>query len=237
MVGKIYLIPTPISEDDDSLKNIPTHNMEILKGLEYFVVENVRTARRFISKCKLGMVIDTLTFIELSEHTAATAVDAMLQPILAGRDCGVMSEAGVPAVADPGALLVAAAHRHNIEVVPLVGPSSIIMSLMASGANGQSFAFNGYLPIKADEREKKILQMTALVSRQNQTQIFIEAPYRNVQLFEALIKSVPAQMKLTVASNITSSCEYIKSYSIERWRREKINDILQKIPVIYVLGN
>lgn len=237
MVGKIYLLPTPISDDEDSLKTIPAYNMELLKGLDYFIVENVRTARRFISKCKLGMVIDDLTFVELSEHTAQNLIDDMLLPVMKGKNCGVMSEAGVPAVADPGADLVAAAHRHGIEIVPLVGPSSIIMSLMASGANGQSFAFNGYLPIKSDERERKIGQMVTLITRQNQTQIFIEAPYRNVQLFEALLKTVPATLKLTVASNITSQAQYIKTKSVEKWKKEKISDMLQKIPVIFVLGN
>lgn len=211
--------------------------MELLKGLDYFIVENVRTARRFISKCKLGMVIDNLEFVELSEHTAQNLIDEMLLPVLKGRNCGLMSEAGVPAVADPGADLVAAAHRHHIEVIPLSGPSSIIMSLMASGANGQSFAFNGYLPVKSEERDRKIGTLVSLILKQNQTQIFIEAPYRNVQLFEALLKTLPANMKLTVASNITGINQYIKTMSIEKWKKEKINDILQKIPVIYVLGS
>lgn len=211
--------------------------MELLKGLDYFIVENVRTARRFISKCKLGMVIDNLEFVELSEHTAQNLIDEMLIPVLKGRNCGLMSEAGVPAVADPGADLVAAAHRHHIEVIPLSGPSSIIMSLMASGANGQSFAFNGYLPVKSEERDRKIGTLVSLILKQNQTQIFIEAPYRNVQLFEALLKTLPANMKLTVASNITGINQYIKTMSIEKWKKEKINDILQKIPVIYVLGS
>lgn len=236
MAGKIYLIPTPISDDEDSLKTIPAYNMEILKGLDYFFVENIRTARRFISKCKLGMVIDELTFIELSEHTSPEDIEAMIIPVLGGKNCGVMSEAGVPAVADPGADIVAVAHRHNVEVIPLVGPSSIIMALMASGANGQSFAFNGYLPIKADERERKIGSMVQQIIKQKQTQIFIEAPYRNIQLFEALLKSVPSNMRLTVASNITSDREYIKTYTIEKWRKERINDMLQKIPVIFVLN-
>lgn len=211
--------------------------MELLKGLDYFIVENVRTARRFISKCKLGMVIDDLEFVELSEHTAQNLIEDMLTPILKGRNCGVMSEAGVPAVADPGSDLVAVAHRHGIEVIPLVGPSSIILSLMASGANGQSFAFNGYLPVKSEERDRKISAMVSLIVKQNQTQIFIEAPYRNVQLFEALLKALPANIQLTVASNITGVNQYIKTKSIEKWKKEKINDILQKIPVIYVLGS
>ena len=237
MSGKVYLIPTPISDDDDSLKTIPAYNMEVLKGLDYFIVENVRTARRFISKCKLGMVIDNLEFVELSEHTASNLIDDMLRPVLNGKNCGVMSEAGVPAVADPGADFVAAAHKHNVEVIPLVGPSSIILSLMASGANGQSFAFNGYLPIKADERERKITNMLNMITRSNQTQIFIETPYRNVPLFESLLKTLPARVKLTVASNITSKSQYIKTLTIEKWKKEKIEDMLRKIPVIFVLDN
>lgn len=236
MAGKIYLIPTPISDDDDSLKTIPAHNMEVLKGLDYFIVENVRTARRFISKCKLGMEIDSLEFTELSEHTPQNLIEDMIKPVLAGRNCGVMSEAGVPAVADPGADFVAVAHRYNIEVIPLVGPSSIIMALMASGANGQSFAFNGYLPIKSEERERKINGMLSQI-RQNQSQIFIEAPYRNIPLFEALLRTLPAAIKLTVASNITSQNQYIRTLTVEKWKKEHINDMLQKIPVIFILSN
>ncbi len=235
--GKIYLIPTPISEGERGLLTIPTHNMQILKGLEYFIVENLRTARRFISSCKLGVTIDTLTLVEYSEHTNPDSAASLLKPVLEGKDCGIMSEAGVPAVADPGAAIVAAAHRLGIEVIPLVGPSSIIMALMASGLNGESFAFNGYLPIKPAEREKRISQLVSLVTRNNQSQIFIETPYRNVQLFETIIKTAPRGIKLTVASNISSENEYIHTYTIDEWKKHKIDDILRKIPTIFILGN
>lgn len=237
MKGKIYLIPTPISDDEGAINTIPAYNMQILSGLDYFIVENIRTARRFISRCKLGMVIDSLTFNEFSEHSTRELAHELLKPVLAGKSCGIMSEAGLPAVADPGSEVVAAAHRLGVEVIPLVGPSSLMLALMASGCNGQQFAFNGYLPIKPGEREKKIANLVMLVSKFNQTQIFIEAPYRNVQLFEALLKTVPSNMTLTVASNITSESEYIKSYPISEWRKQKIESMLRKIPVIFVLGN
>lgn len=235
--GKIYLFPTPISEDEGAIRTIPAPNMDILKDIDYFIVENIRSARRFISRCKLGMVIDNLTFVEFSEHTSPDIANQLLEPILKGRNCGILSEAGLPAVADPGSEVVAAAHRSGIDVIPLVGPSSLMLALMASGSNGQSFAFNGYIPIKGGEREKKIMSMVSLVSKINQTQIFIEAPYRNVQLFEALLKSVPSNMKLTVASDITSGKEYIKTYPINQWKGKKIDEMLKKVPVIFILGN
>lgn len=183
------------------------------------------------------MTIDNLTFVEFSEHTSPDIANQLLEPILKGRSCGILSEAGLPAVADPGSEVVAAAHRAGVEIIPLVGPSSLMLALMASGCNGQSFAFNGYIPIKGGEREKKIMSMVSLVSKINQTQIFIEAPYRNVQLFGALLKSVPANMKLTIASDITSGREYIKTYTVNQWKGKNIEEMLRKVPVIFILGN
>ena len=176
--GILYLIPTPIAEDISAIECMPAANIEIVRDLQYFVVENLRTARRFISSLKIGKVIDELTFVELNEHTNAVDIEGMIAPLLRGESCGVMSEAGVPGVADPGADIVAIAHKHNIEIIPLVGPSSILLSLMASGMNGQSFCFHGYLPIKQQEKAAKIKELERDAKYKNQTQIFIEAPYR-----------------------------------------------------------
>ncbi|MBE9487856.1 MAG: SAM-dependent methyltransferase [Bacteroidetes bacterium] len=230
-------MPTPISDDEDTLKHLPNYNLEILKTIRYFVVENTRTARRFISKCHLGMVIDDLEFVELNEHTESKDVEDMLKPILAGENCVIMSEAGVPAIADPGAELVAVAHRKNVRVIPLVGPSSIIMSLMASGMNGQSFAFNGYLPIKSGDRAKRLRELTKIATSYNQSQIFIEAPYRNEQLVATILETLPANMRLTIAINISAHSEQIKTLKIEEWRKTDMSSYsLRKNTAIFVIG-
>ena len=182
------MIPCPISDISAMEDVLPQGNKRVIDSLDYFIVENVRSARRFLSKAKIARRIDDLEFVELNEHTVAgQAVEAMIKPIEQGRSAGVISEAGVPGVADPGALVVEAAHRRGIKVVPLVGPSSILLALMASGLNGQSFAFNGYLPVKPPERAKalKALERKAIV--EHQSQIFIEAPYRNVKLAEQIL--------------------------------------------------
>lgn len=235
--GVIYLMPTPISEDDDAIKHLPQYNLEILKEIRYFVVENTRTARRFISKCKLGVTIDSLRFAELNEHTPSAEVEALLAPILDGENCAIMSEAGVPAIADPGAELVAAAHRQGVRVIPLAGPSSIVMSLMASGMNGQSFAFNGYLPIKSDARAKRIKELARRATAEGQSQIFIEAPYRNEALVEALLSNLPPTIRLTVAINISAANEQIKTLTVNEWRKTNLSQFeLKKNNAIFVIG-
>lgn len=235
-LGKIYLFPTPISDDSEIGDVLPAINLDILKKIEYFVVENTRTARRFISKCKIGVDINTLRFIELNEHTDSSEVEKMLIPLLKGEDCILMSEAGVPAVADPGSDLVAAAHVHNIEVIPLIGPSSIIMAIMCSGMNGQSFSFNGYLPIKEQDKVKKINDLARAVSTKNQTQLFIETPYRNIKLFETLKSTLQPNMKLCIAAGISSKNQYIKTMSIAQWKASKEELPINKVPTIFVLG-
>lgn len=236
--GIIYLMPTPISEDDDTIvKSLPQYNLDILKEIRYFVVENTRTARRFISKCKLGITIDSLHFVELNEHTPDNEVEELLRPILEGENCAIMSEAGVPAIADPGANLVAAAHRQGVRVIPLVGPSSIIMSLMASGMNGQSFAFNGYLPIKSDARAKRIKELARRAATEGQSQIFIEAPYRNEALVEALLTNLPPTLRLTLAINISAASEQIKTLTVNEWRKTDLSLFeLKKNNAIFVIG-
>ncbi|MFI3322936.1 MAG: SAM-dependent methyltransferase [Rikenellaceae bacterium] len=233
--GKLYLIPTPIAETDNIFEQLPEANSKIIDSLDYFVVENLRTARRFISSLKLSKKIDTLEFCELSEHTASTEVSAMLEPLLKGVSCGLMSEAGVPAVADPGSDLVLAAHKKGIEIIPLVGPSSIIISLMCSGLNGQSFAFHGYLPIKGAEKKSKIKELERAVISKNQTQIFIEAPYRADKMFDDLVSELGANIKLSVAANLMANTQFIKTKTISEWKKSTKPDI-KKIPTIFLIG-
>lgn len=234
--GVIYMIPCPISDERGVWDVLPKANLDVMNSLDYFIVENTRSARRFLSKAGIERKIDELEFVELNEHTtAATEVERMLKPILAGRSAGVISEAGVPGVADPGADIVALAHRKGVRVVPLVGPSSILMSVMASGLNGQSFAFVGYLPVKEGERVKRLKELERRAREENQAQLFIEAPYRNVKLFDSLVKSLAPKLRVTIAADITSPEEYIKTLTVEEWRRCGVPDIAKR-PTIFILG-
>lgn len=232
--GTLYLFPCPIAEETAPEEVIPARNFDSMRGVDYFIVENLRSARRFLSKA--GMTpIERLEFAELNEHTPLPEIEALLKPVLAGRDAGVISEAGVPAVADPGAELVAAAHRNGIRVVPIVGPSSILMALMASGMNGQSFAFNGYLPVKPPERAKAVRHFERRARTENQPQIFIETPYRNDKLFEEFLSSCAPETRLTVAAGITSPDEFIRTATIAEWRGLSAPDI-RKRPAIFIIG-
>ena len=234
--GVLYMIPCPISDQTDVYDVVPEANRRVMDSLDYFIVENVRSARRFLSKAGIRRKIDELEFVELNEHTVAgQAVEAMIKPLLAGRSAGVISEAGVPGVADPGALVVEACHKHNIRVVPLVGPSSILLAMMASGLNGQSFAFNGYLPVKPPERSKAIKALERRAHAEQQSQIFIEAPYRNVKLMEQMLQVCAAESKLTVACDITSPEELIVTRTIAQWRKCGVPDIAKR-PTIFIIG-
>lgn len=233
--GKLYLIPTPIAESDDLSQQLPLYNSAIIDSLDYFVVENLRTARRFISSLKLSKKIDALQFVELSEHTEQMEIASMIKPLLEGHSCGLMSEAGVPAVADPGADLVAVAHAHDIDVVPLVGPSSIIISLMCSGLNGQSFVFHGYLPIKGGEKKSKIKEIERAAISKNQTQIFIEAPYRADKLFNDLLGELSPNTKLCVAADLMSKTQFIKTKRVSQWKKSP-QPAIKKIPTIFLIG-
>ena len=230
------MIPCPISDQTDVYDVVPEANRRVMDSLDYFIVENVRSARRFLSKAGISRKIDELEFVELNEHTVAgQAVESMVKPLLAGRSAGVISEAGVPGVADPGALVVEACHKHNIRVVPLVGPSSILLAMMASGLTGQSFAFNGYLPVKPPERSKAIKALERRAHAEQQSQIFIEAPYRNVKLMEQMLQVCAAESKLTVACDITSPEELILTRSIAQWRKCGVPDIAKR-PTIFIIG-
>ncbi len=232
--GKLFLIPTPIGATEP-YDVLPQGNQAVIRSLDYFVVEELRTARRFLSKAGIGKPIDSLTFAQLNEHTPPGEVEAMLKPLLEGRDAGLLSEAGVPAVADPGADLVALAHRHGIEVVPLVGPSSLLLALMGSGMNGQSFAFNGYLPVKQPERSKAIRFFEARALKEGQTQLFIEAPYRNTKLFEDFLSTCLEQNRLCVAVDLLEPTQRIVTRTIAQWKRETPPEI-NKRPAVFILG-
>lgn len=228
----LYLIPVPLSEGALT-RVLPSMNVELVRDIRHYVVENVRSARRFLKKCDPAIDIDALTFSELNGHTRPEEVEAMLQPLEQGLPVGVISEAGCPAIADPGADLVAIAQRKGLRVHPLVGPSSIVMGLMASGFNGQSFAFVGYLPIEAGARARKLKEMEQRIVRDDQTQIFIETPYRNQRLFDELLKHLPAAMRLCVAVDITGKDERIATRTIAQWKAHPIQ--LEKVPAIFLL--
>ncbi len=229
----LYLFPVPLDNDAPLEMSLPACNVELIKQIRHFVVENVRSARRFLKKCDRSIDIDSLHFTELSEHTPASEVPAMLRPLIEGEPMGVISEAGCPAIADPGADLVAVAQAKGLKVVPLVGPSSILLSLMASGFNGQSFAFVGYLPIRQPERSARLKEMERRILRERQTQIFIETPYRNNRLIAELTASLSSRMLLCVASGLTGSRESVRTMPLERWARTQYN--YDKIPSIFLL--
>lgn len=233
----LYLIPTQLS--DVALDRVlPMHNIDVVREIRYFVVESLRSARRFLKKCDRNIDIDSLTMNELNEHTDlkdTVALEAMLEPISRGEAVGVISDAGCPAVADPGADLVAIAQRRGYKVFPLVGPSSILMSLMASGFNGQRFAFEGYLPVDGHARQARLKEMTRRIERERQTQIFIEAPYRNNQLIADLASQLPTSMRLCVASDITGENQSIVTRTIGQWRQAQYD--YHKIPTIFLLFN
>ena len=235
METALYLIPVTLG--DTNIESVlPSHNKEVILQIRHFIVEDIRSARRFLKKVEKSIDIDSLTFVELNKHTHAEVIAGYLKPLEAGESIGVISEAGCPAVADPGADVVAIAQRKGLRVIPLVGPSSIILSVMASGFNGQSFAFNGYLPIEANERVKKIKNLEQRIYAEHQTQLFIETPYRNHKMIDDLLQNCRPQTKLCIAANITCENEYIRTHTIKEWKsaKAKLPD-LSKIPCIFLI--
>ena len=230
--GKLYLIPSPLGENDPT-EVIPQPVLDSLKGFRTFVVEEIRTARRYLSKAGLKGTIGELEFHELNEHTEQSTVEGYLKLFDNGNDVALISEAGLPAVADPGAQLVALAHRHGIEVVPAVGPSSLMMSLMASGLNGQSFAFCGYIPAKTEERKSKLKLLEKISGQLKQTQIIIETPYRNDSLFKDILSTCSPSTRLCVAANITMPDAFIKTKTISQWKKENL--IIGKRPCVFLI--
>lgn len=230
--GRLLLIPSPLG-DNDPLEVIPGPVLDALQSISTFVVEEVRTARRYLSKAGLKGKIGDLEFHQLNEHTTPAEVESYLSLFDDGRDVGLITEAGLPAVADPGAQLVALCHRHCIEVIPFVGPSSLMLALMASGLNGQSFAFLGYLPAKTEERRAALRNIEKRSSAANQTQIFIETPYRNDSLFKDILSSCQGRTRITVAANITMPDAYIRTLSVAQWKKENL--VIGKRPCVFLL--
>lgn len=232
MESALYLLPVTLGDTPvDSV--LPAYNKEVIKDIRHFIVEDVRSARRFLKKVDREADIDSMTFYPLNKHTSPNDISGYLQPLLEGHPMGVISEAGCPAVADPGADVVAIAQQKNLKVVPLVGPSSIILSVMASGFNGQSFAFNGYLPIEPGERAKKLKQLEQRVYAEHQTQLFIETPYRNNKMLEDILHNCHPQTKLCIAANITCEGQFIRTKTVKNWQGNLPD--LTKIPCIFLL--
>lgn len=232
METALYLIPMTLG-DTEIERVLPSFNREVIKSVKYFIVENIRTTRRFLKKVDRDIDIDSLSFVELNKHTTPESISTYLEPLEKGNSIGVISEAGCPAIADPGADVVSIAQRKGLKVIPLIGPSSILLSLMASGFNGQSFAFHGYLPIEKVDRVKKIKALEQLVYSEHQTQIFIETPYRNNKMIEDLISVCRPQTKLCVAANITCDDEFIRTMSLKDWKKSIPE--LSKIPCIFLI--
>lgn len=231
-IGKLFLIPSPLGDNDPS-EVIPMPVLKSLDSFRTFVVEEVRTARRYLSRAGLKGRIDGLEFHELNEHTDQATIEGYLKLFENGNDVALISEAGLPAVADPGAQLVALAHRHGIEVVPAVGPSSLMLALMASGLNGQSFAFCGYIPAKTDERRSRLRTLEKVSGQLRQTQIIIETPYRNDSLFADILSVCSPSVKVCVAANITMPDAYIRTKKVSEWKKESL--VIGKRPCVFLL--
>lgn len=230
--GRLYLIPSPLGDNDPS-EVIPAPVLKSLEGFRTFVVEEVRTVRRYLSRAGLKGRIDSLEFHELNEHTDAATVEGYIRLFDDGNDVALISEAGLPAVADPGAQLVALAHRNGIKVVPCVGPSSLMLALMASGLNGQSFAFCGYIPAKTDERRSRLRTLEKVSGQLRQTQILIETPYRNDALFADILSVCSPSTRVCIAVNITMPDAYIRTKTVAQWKKEGLT--IGKRPCVFLI--
>lgn len=232
-MAALYLIPTTLG--DSPLERImPPFNYDVINTIRHFIVEDVRTARRFLKKVNPSVNIDELIFFVLNQHTTAQEISGFLRPMTEGNDMGVISEAGCPAVADPGADIVAMAQQKNFTVVPLVGPSSILLALMGSGFNGQSFAFNGYLPVQPADRVKTLRRLEQRAIAENQSQLFIETPYRNMKMLADIIDTCQPNTKLCIAADITLDTEFIKTKTVREWK-STLPD-LNKRPTIFLFS-
>ncbi|MCT4580298.1 MAG: SAM-dependent methyltransferase [Flavobacteriales bacterium] len=232
MKGTVYMLPMTLG--DSSIESvIPQEVQERIKTLKYFIVENIKTTRRYLKKIDQSIDIDELTFFELNKHTDHSEIADFIVPALNGNDIGMISEAGCPGIADPGSEIARIAHLKGIVVKPLVGPSSILMALISSGMNGQEFSFNGYLPFDKSKRSKKIKDLERLAQR-NFTQLFMETPFRNNALLEEVLKNCNGGLKLCIAADISLETEFIKTKTIAEWKKNIPN--LKKRPVMFVLG-
>ena len=233
--GHLILFPVPIGAEEIDY-SLPTHNLELLSTCHTFIVEELRTARRFLKKAGYPYPIDNTVFLELNEHTTHEDIGNYLDAIEQGENIGLLSEAGLPCVADPGAMITKVAQRRGIEVVPLVGPSSLMLALMASGFNGQSFAFVGYLPVDKSKRAAAIRHLEERVHREHQTQLFIEAPYRNNQMLESLASTLNPQTMVCVACDLTLPTQYIRSLTTAKWKKEREKIDLHKRNTVFLIG-
>lgn len=233
MTGTLYLIPVPLGPSHPAEALHPSV-LATIRPLKHFVVEQAKTARAFLKAAGTERPLQELSLVELNEHTRRIELDAMLAPLRAGHDVGLLSEAGCPAVADPGADLVALAQDERIRVVPLIGPSSLLLALMASGLNGQRFAFHGYLPAKDGERRKALLDLEAESHKRHQTQLFIETPYRNRALFDTTLQACRPSTRLCVATDLTQPGESVRTLSIAQWKKETPPDF-ERRPTVFLL--
>jgi 16S rRNA (cytidine1402-2'-O)-methyltransferase len=229
-MSKLYLIPTPLHEDN--LTVIPSVNLSIIKDLRIFFVEEIKSAQKFLKRAIAQFPIQECSFHVLNEHTKPNEIQEYLK-LIREKDSGIISEAGLPCVADPGSDLVFLAQKNQVQVVPLTGPSSILLALMSSGLNGQSFAFHGYLPRESTERIKRIKELESRSSKEHQTQIFMETPYRNQNMFEDILKSCDAKTHLCIAMNLTGTNEWIRTRTISDWKKNP--PTLSKEPAIFLL--
>lgn len=231
--GKLYLLPVPLGDDANPKDVLPETVEKSIEFIDHYIVENEKTARRFIKAILPTKKQPELKLSVLNKHTEPSEHNAFLQPCMEGKNVGLMSEAGCPGVADPGAAIVKIAHEKGIQVVPLVGPSSILLAMMASGMNGQSFAFNGYLPIEKGEKKSALKNFEKLSQDKNQSQLFIETPYRNNKLMEDLVAILQPNTHLCIAADITLPTEYIKTKTVAHWKKEKVD--LHNRPCIFIV--
>jgi 16S rRNA (cytidine1402-2'-O)-methyltransferase len=231
--GTLYLIPSPLAECDFA-KIFPAFNAEIIQEIDHFIVEDLRTGRRFVKKMGMKKPMESLQFSTLNEHTKGDEIESLLLPIVEGKNLGLISDAGTPCVADPGNIIVSRAQQLGADVVPLVGPNSLLLALMASGLNGQSFAFNGYLPREQPDRERQLRFLESLIKKSNQTQIFMETPYRNNHIFKSILTVCDPAMRLCLGVNLTSENQMIKTMTVKKWKSQKID--LHKQPTVFLLG-
>lgn len=232
-MSALYLIPVTLG-DTPVRQVLPEYNREIILEIRHFIVEEIRTARRFLKQVDRDIDIDSLTFYPMGKHADAALFSKYLDPLRRGESVGVISEAGCPAVADPGADVVAIAQKENLKVIPLVGPSSILLAVMGSGFNGQSFAFNGYLPIHPSDRAKRLKQLESRSAAEKQTQLFIETPYRNAKMLADILATCNPRTRLCIAAGLTTEHEYLRTLSVKEWKQQGIPE-LSKIPAIFAI--
>lgn len=233
--GRLILLPVPIGADDLTV-SLPAYNLSLMNNCRTFIVEELRTARRFLKHAGYPHPIDDTTFHLLNEHTSERDIEGYLEAITLGQDIGLLSEAGLPCVADPGMLITRMAQRRGIQVVPLVGPSSLMLALMASGMSGQHFAFKGYLPVDRHERAQAIKALELRARKEGETQIFIEAPYRNNQMLEALSDTLSGEMRICVATDLTLDTQYIRTHTAAQWRKERTKVNLHKRNTVFLVA-